>query len=63
VKKSKNKYKKGNIMTNKKLLIVISVVLIGIFGIMLMNQDDSIGDQIGEGVEEVGDEIDDAVSQ
>lgn len=50
-------------MTNKKLLIVISVVLIGIFGIMLMNQDDSIGDQIGEGVEEVGDEIDDAVSQ
>lgn len=50
-------------MNNQKILVVIAVLLVGIFTIMLTNEDNSIGDQIDEGVEEVADEIDDAVSQ
>ena len=49
-------------MNNQKLLLVIAVVVVGIFTIMVMNQDESIGDKIGEGVEEIGDEIDDATT-
>ncbi len=50
-------------MDHQKILVIIAVLLVGIFTIMLTNQDNNIGDQINEGAEEVADEIDDAVSQ
>lgn len=49
-------------MNNQKLLFVIAILLISVFTIMMINDDESLGDKINEGVEEVGDEIDDAVS-
>lgn len=51
-------------MTNRRLLIVIAVVLIGVFTVMVLEYDgDSLGDKISEGVEELDDEIDDATTQ
>lgn len=48
-------------MTNKRLLTVIAVVLVGVFTIMLLEYDDnSLGDQISDSAEEISDEIDDA---
>lgn len=53
-------------MNNKSLLIVITIVLIGILGIMVVQYqkrekplDERIGNSVSEVVEEVGDEIDD----
>jgi hypothetical protein len=48
---------------NRGLLIVIIVLLAGIAGLMFMNhqrQEQTIGGQINEVIEEIGDEIDDA---
>ncbi len=52
-------------MENKGLLTIIAVVLIGIFAVLFiqMNQKpDTLGGQVGEAIEEVGDEIDDNTS-
>ncbi|MGZ9097058.1 MAG: hypothetical protein ACXW30_02030 [Micavibrio sp.] len=50
-------------MTNRNILIAISVLILGIFGILAMNytreSNDGIGDSVNEVVEEIGDEIDD----
>ena len=48
---------------NRMLLIAILVLLAGVVGMMAMNYQDrneSVGDKVGEVIEEVGDEIDDA---
>lgn len=50
-------------MNNKMLLIAVVVLLAGILGVLAMNYNDrpkSLGDSVGEAIEEVGDEIDDA---
>lgn len=50
-------------MNNKGFLIVIVLLLAGILGVMAVqynNRPASLGDQLGEAIEEVGDEIDDA---
>lgn len=55
--------KEDKMNNNKMYLIAIVVVLAGIFGLMAMNyqeRNESVGDKIGEAIEEVGDEIDDA---
>lgn len=52
-------------MENKSLLTIIAVVLIGIFAVLFvqMNQEpDTIGEQVSEAFEEVGDEIDNSVT-
>ncbi len=53
-------------MNNKGLLIVIALILVGILGVLVIqNQQrqespiEQVGNSIGEAVEEVGDEIDD----
>lgn len=53
-------------MTNRGLLVVITIVLVGILSVMVVRYkerekplDQRIGDSISEAVEEVGDEIDD----
>lgn len=53
-------------MNNKGLLIVIALILVGILGVLVVqNQQrqespiEQVGNSIGEAVEEVGDEIDD----
>jgi hypothetical protein len=49
-------------MSNKGLLTIIAVILVGIFAVILvqMNQEpDTFGEQVNEAIEEVGDEIDD----
>ncbi len=53
-------------MSNKGLLVVIAVLLVGILGILAVQYqqrekplDERIGDSISETVEEIGDEIDD----
>lgn len=53
-------------MSNRGLLIVIAVILVGILGILAVQYqqrekplDERIGDSITETVEEIGDEIDD----
>lgn len=50
-------------MTNRNILIVIAVLILGIFGVLAMNyyreSNDSIGDNVNEAIEEIGDEIDD----
>lgn len=53
-------------MSNKGLLIVIAVILVGILGILAVQYqqrekplDQRIGDSVSEVVEEIGDEIDD----
>ena len=54
-----------NKMNNKGLLIVIVILLVGILGVMTVqytNRPQSVGEQVGEAIEEVGDEIDDATS-
>lgn len=43
--------------------IVIIILLVGILGLVAMNyqeRNESVGDKVGEVIEEVGDEIDDA---
>lgn len=50
-------------MNNKAILIAIVILLAGIAGLMAMNyhqRNESLGDKVGEAIEEVGDEIDDA---
>jgi hypothetical protein len=54
-------------MNNKGLLVVIALILVGILGVMVVQYQErqkspieKIGDGVGEAVEEVGDEIDDA---
>ena len=54
-------------MNNKGLLIVIALILVGILGVLVVqNQQrqgspiEQVGNSIGEAVEEVGDEIDDS---
>ena len=45
------------------LLIAIVVLLSIVAGVMMMNyqnRNESLGDKVGEAIEEVGDEIDDA---
>ena len=47
---------------NTGILVVIAVLLIGIFTVMLVQnggEGDTIGGQVNEAIEEVGDEIDD----
>jgi hypothetical protein len=53
-------------MNNKGLLVIIALVLVGILGVMVVQYQESqkspvekIGDDVGEAVEEIGDEIDD----
>lgn len=53
-------------MNNKGLLVVIALILVGILGVMVVQYQErqkspieKIGDNVGEAVEEVGDEIDD----
>jgi hypothetical protein len=49
-------------MSNKGLLTIIAVLLLGILTLMFVDfghRDQSLGSSIGEAVEEVGDEIDD----
>lgn len=53
-------------MNNKALLVVIAVLLVGILSIMVIqNQKENrsfgerVADSVEEGVEEIGDEIDD----
>lgn len=51
--------------TNRSLLLVIIVLLIGIGGYMVIEENrkpDTIGEQIAEIGEEIGDEIDDATT-
>lgn len=48
---------------NKPLLVVIALVLLGILGFLVIqqtNRPQTLGESVGEAVEEVGDEIDDA---
>ena len=50
-------------MNNRTILIAIVLLLVGIFGVVAMNyqeRNESLGDKVGEAIEEVGDEIDDA---
>ncbi len=50
-------------MNNKMILVIIAILLAGILGMAFMQYQDrpqSLGDQVGEAIEEVGDEIDDA---
>ena len=50
-------------MNNKMFPIVIIILLAGILGLVAMNyqeRNESVGDKVGEVIEEVGDEIDDA---
>ena len=50
-------------MNNRMLLIAIVVLLSIVAGVMMMNyqnRNESLGDKVGEAIEEVGDEIDDA---
>lgn len=51
-------------MSNRGLIIVVIVLLLGILGFMVMNIDrrtptEKVGDSVSEVVEEIGDEIDD----
>lgn len=57
---------------NKGILVLIAVVLVAILGVMVMQKDggffdrrtglEKAADGVGEAVEEVGDEIDDATT-
>lgn len=56
-------------MNNKGLMIIIALILVGIFGVLVVQyQEDQkspieqISDGVNEGVEEIGDEIDDATT-
>lgn len=51
-------------MSNKGLLIVITIVLVGILSIMVIQMNEKtpaekFGDSVSEAIEEFGDEIDD----
>lgn len=51
-------------MANRNLLIVITVLMVGILGLLALNytrqaDDDSVSGSVNEVVEEIGDEIDD----
>lgn len=52
-------------MGNKGILIIIAIILLGIFGVLAYQANQSPMEQIGngvtEGVEEIGDEIDDSI--
>ncbi|HEY0901997.1 MAG TPA: hypothetical protein VGD95_07730 [Micavibrio sp.] len=51
---------------NKPILIVIALLLLGILGFLVIEQNQrpqTLGGAIGEAVEEVGDEIDDATTR
>ena len=48
---------------NKPVLVVIALLLLGILGFLVIEQNQrpqTLGEAVGEAVEEVGDEIDDA---
>lgn len=52
-------------MSNKALLTIVIVMLIGVFAIVLMQAtekppSEKIADDVGEVTEEIGDELDDA---
>lgn len=54
-------------MEQKNLLVIITVILVGIFTIMVVNQlreppspGEQIANSVSETIEEIGDEIDDA---
>ena len=50
-------------INNRMLLIAIVALLAVVVGVMMMNyqnRNESLGDKVGEVIEEVGDEIDDA---
>ena len=53
-------------MNNKSLLTIIIVLLLGVIGVMAIqmadNRDDSLLGSIGEVDEEIGDEIDDYIT-
>lgn len=50
-------------MSNKALLTIIAVLLLGVFTLMFVDfghrDHQSLGSSVGEAIEEVGDEIDD----
>lgn len=49
-------------MSNKALLVVIAIVLVAILGVMVVKYNErpkTIGENVSEVVEEIGDEIDD----
>lgn len=50
-------------MSNKGLLIIVIIILVGIFSVLILDANQSPGDQIADGfgevTEEIGDEIDD----
>ncbi len=53
-------------MNNKMILVVIALLLAGILGFLAIehnNRPKSLGEQVGEAIEEVGDEIDDATTK
>ena len=55
-------------MSNKSLLIVIVVVLIGIFSVVLIQANEEtpaekISGSISETIEEIGDEVDDSTTR
>lgn len=51
--------------SNRTLLMIIVILLLGIGGLMVYQQNSepqTLGEQIDEAVEEIGDEIDDATT-
>ncbi len=53
-------------MDNKTILLIIALLLAGILGLLAVQYNDrpkSLGEQVGEAIEEVGDEIDDATTK
>lgn len=53
-------------MSNKNLLTIVIVLLVGIFAVLILKEPEqpTMGDitnQLGESIEEVGDEIDDSI--
>ncbi len=49
-------------MNNKALLVVIALILVAILGVLVVNHNNrpkTVGENVSEVVEEIGDEIDD----